>query len=200
MSFFWLLASPGMRPARRATSGGTAARSVENGKRRARTGKRIEVSRRWRILLDAFRGFLKRGVLPSTRATGTVTMCRNWQTERVGAEVRDLAEKIDRGFRVAAFQFAIGGAHAAQRSNPAIGANRLAGVFGMADFFHPAIPTLPEGAGAEVISIAVREHTDSHAPAGINGAPVLAATAGVSLRGSREIRSAFAFGELRVSG
>lgn len=64
--------------------------------------------------------------------------------ERVRAKMRDLAEKIDGGLGVGTLEFAVGGAHAAERGNPAVGADSLALVFGMTNLFEPAIPTFSE--------------------------------------------------------
>ena len=48
-------------------------------------------------------------------ATGAIPMLRNFQAKCIGAQVRDLAEEFNGGFRIAVFKFAHRGAHAAER-------------------------------------------------------------------------------------
>ncbi len=59
-------------------------------------------------------------------AAGAIAMRGNLQAQRIRPQVRDLAEKFDRSFRVAAIQFAVCGTHAAERVQFAIGADGLA--------------------------------------------------------------------------
>jgi len=78
----------------------------------------------------------------ATGATLAIAVRGNLQTERVRPQMRNLAEKIDWRFRLATFQFAVCWAHAAERVDAAISANRPARGVALADVFQPAFPTL----------------------------------------------------------
>ena len=67
-------------------------------------------------------------------------MLRNLEFECVGAEVRDLAKEFDGSFRVAAFQFAICGTHAAKGLELARRADGLASTRRLANILEPALP------------------------------------------------------------
>jgi len=108
-------------------------------------------------------------------------MSRNIKAEGEGAEVGDFAEKFDGRFGVAVFELAIGGTHAAEGLNPAVVTDGLAGALGGADFAHATEPAFAETVFAEVVAILTGKDADAHAAGGIDGASVLAATAGVAL-------------------
>ena len=110
-------------------------------------------------------------------------MFRNLDAKREGAKMRDLAKKLDGGFGVAAFEFTIRGAHAAERADAAIGADGLAFVFDGTNFLESAFPTLAEGTIAEVVTIAMGDHANGHVAVGVDGTAVVAAAAGIALIG-----------------
>ncbi len=109
-------------------------------------------------------------------------MFGNLKTKGICAQVRNLAEKLNRSFRVAAFQFTICGAHAAERLQLAAGADGLAFTGGIPDFTQASVPTLFESAIAQVDALFVREHANGHFALGIDGATVLPTAASVFLR------------------
>ena len=97
---------------------------------------------------------------------------RNGETERRGAQVRDLAEKIDRRFRIIVLQLAIGRAHPARRLHLAIRAFGQARPFLVAHRLQALLPTVTKAARAQSISGYVREHTDAHLSFRVDGETV----------------------------
>jgi hypothetical protein len=100
----------------------------------------------------------------------------------------NLAEKLHGRFRIAIFQFAIGGTHAAERANLAISADRFPASRSGANFLEAPFPTFNEISASQVVTILVRKHTNRELTVGIDGAATVAAAAGVSLIGSGKVR------------
>ena len=103
-------------------------------------------------------------------------------SERVGTQVSNLTKKLDRSFRVTAFEFAVRGAHAAEGLQAAMGADSLPFAFGLANVLQLAVPALRKAAFAEVVAIAVGDHANGQLPLRINGATILAPSASVFFR------------------
>lgn len=118
----------------------------------------------------------------TARATGTIAVLRSFEAKGEGAEVRDLAKKFNGSLGVAAFEFAIGGAHAAKGLQLAGGADGLAHAGRLANVLEPAIPALPEAAIAEIGAVLMREDADGHPALGIDGTTVLTTTASIFFR------------------
>ncbi len=138
-------------------------------------------------------------MLRAAGAAGALPVRGDLNANAVGAEMRDLAEKIDGSFGIAIFEFAIGGAHAAKRANLAIGADGFTrGGYG-ADFLERAFPTLAETGVAKIGAILVRENANGHLTVGIDGTPIVAAAAGVTLAVQGYVReSAFVFEKAEI--
>src|SRR5580698_6498556 len=95
--------------------------------------------------------------------------------------MRDFAQEIHGRFGIAVFEFAIGGAHAAESLDPAGVALALARLFSAADAAQEILPSGAEAAGAPVIAFLMREHADADLAVGINGAGVDAAAALINI-------------------
>src|SRR5208337_2127711 len=154
-----------------------------------------------RVFLEALGGLYELGVVGAARAAGAVAVFGDFQADAESAEMRDLTEKIHRGFGVAIFELAIRGTHAAKRADLTFGADGFAGGRDGADFLEAAFPAFAETAGADVVAVLVREDTDGHAAGGINRAAVVATAAGVAFVGHRTMRNCtFLLEEFSVFG
>ncbi len=128
-------------------------------------------------------------------------MLGNADPEGVGTEMSDLAEKFYGRFGVAALEFPVSGAHAAEILDLAARANGLARAGRLANLAEAPIPALRETSVTQVVSVLMGDHTDGHAAGGVDGAALLPAAAGVfpGTQGT-VLGSKFAFGELEVFG
>jgi hypothetical protein len=115
-------------------------------------------------------------------ATRAIAMRGDIDSERVGAQVSNLTKKLDRSFRVTAFEFAVRGTHAAEGLQAAMGADSLPFAFGLTNVLQFAVPAFRKAAFAEVVAIAVGNHADGQLPLRINGATILAPAASVFFR------------------
>ena len=106
-------------------------------------------------------------------------MLGNGDPEGVGAQMSDLAEKFHGGFGVTTFQFAVGGAHAAEILNPATRANGLARARRLANLTEAPIPSFRETRVTQVVAGLLRDHANGHAAVGGDGTAILPASAGV---------------------
>ena len=88
------------------------------------------------------------------------------------AEMRNLAEKFNRRFRIAVFQFAVRWAHAAQRLNLAGVANGWPRFFLCADFVDRAFPAFAKTSFSDVVALLMGNHADAHGSGGIHSAAV----------------------------
>jgi hypothetical protein len=78
----------------------------------------------------------------SASAARTISVLRYLQSERIGAQVRHLADEFHRGFCVAIFKFAHRRAHAAQGLQAAIGADCFRSALRLTNFAQAAEPAL----------------------------------------------------------
>lgn len=101
------------------------------------------------------------------------------ETQGKRAQVGHLAEKIDWFFRVAAFEFAVRGTHAAKRGDAAVGADGLACVPRLANVFEARVPARGERSLSQLVALAVRQHANGHAAFRVDRAAVMATAAGV---------------------
>ena len=108
-------------------------------------------------------------------------MLGNLEAKSVGAKVRNLAKEIDRSFGIAAFEFAICGAHAAKGLKLAGGADGLARARGLANVLEAALPATSETAIANVGPILMGEDANGHLALRVDSAAVLASAAGIFL-------------------
>lgn len=120
-------------------------------------------------------------------AAAAVAVFGDGDTEGVGAEMRDLTKEFDWRFRVAIFQFAVCGAHAAQRANLTPGTDGSPRCGNSTDFLEAPFPAGAEIAASYVVAILVGEHANGEVAVGINGAAVMAAAAGIALVGERAV-------------
>src|SRR5215471_15480045 len=135
-------------------------------------------------------------MLCAARTACAVTVLGNAEGE--SAQVGDLTEEVHGLLRVTAFEFAVRGAHAAKRCDPAVRANRLDDSLRLANVVELGLPALRERTAAQVVAIAMGEHADGHASRGVHGATVLSASAGIPLRGMLSSPRQFALDELAV--
>ena len=128
-------------------------------------------------------------------------MFRNGNPERVGAQMSGLAKKLHGDFGVAAFEFAMSGAHAEEILNLASRTNGLASARCLANLPQTPMPAFRKTGSPQVEAILWRDHANPHLAARGNGTAVLSAAAGVSpgTMGS-VVRSEFVLRKLEVFG
>ena len=114
-------------------------------------------------------------------------MLGNGDPESVGAQMSDLAEEIHGSFGVTAFEFTVGGTHAAESLNLAAGANGLARAGRLANLPEAPIPAFRETGVTQVVAVLMRDHADGHAAGGVDGTAVLPAATGVFLGALRTV-------------
>ena len=107
-------------------------------------------------------------------------MLGNADLEGVGAQMSDLAEKFHGRLGVTAFQFTVGGAHAAEILDLTARTNGLARTWRLANFAETSIPSFRETSVTQVVAVLMRDHADGHAAGGVDGTAVLPAAAVVS--------------------
>src|SRR5215831_19317572 len=90
-----------------------------------------------------------------------VAMRRHWDRQRVRAQVCDMAEKIDRRLRVAIFEFAVGGTHAAHGLDLTGRALGNAGDLLPPHLTQKMIPAFAKTSPAQVEGLEMGEHTDA---------------------------------------
>src|SRR5208282_1749365 len=173
---------PLARPARRTSTGTAASPLAENGERGVQGKQRNDVYELGRLLLEPLGGILQLLVVNTAVTTRAIAMRGDFDPQRIGAQVSHLTKKFDRSFRVAAFEFAVGGTHAAQGLQATMSADGLALTFRLTNLLQLAVPAFRKAAFAEVIAIAVGNHTDGQVALRINGATILSAAAGVFFR------------------
>ena len=136
--------SPEASAARRTTTARATSARIQHGKQRVTFRYSNNLGQMSEILVHAF-GCLAQGlVLRAARAASALAVLRHRDPQSIGAQVRDLAQKIHGLFRVATFEFAVCRAHAAQRGDAAIAADALACVFDFANIFEARIPPFSE--------------------------------------------------------
>src|SRR5208282_4373703 len=97
----------------------TTSRRIQYRKKRIGAQQRNNVRKSGEVLIDAPSRFKQMSVLVAARAARTIAVFGNLNAQGEGAEVRDLAKKIDGFLGVTAFEFTVGGAHAAKRADAA---------------------------------------------------------------------------------
>lgn len=127
-------------------------------------------------------------MLGTAGTTGAIAVPRDLNPDTEGTKVRNLTEKIHGCFRVAVFQLPVCGAHAAERANLTVRANRPASGGKGANLVKRALPAGLETATANVVAVPVRKNANGHASRRVDCASVLAATAGVALGRQRGLR------------
>src|SRR5215472_378218 len=99
-----------------ATSVGSSGRVIQDGQQNLRAGPFAHIDF---FRPDSVCRFLNRFIMSATRAEIAFSVRRHIETQCHRTQVRDFTEEVNRRFRVTILQFAIGGAHAAQRANSA---------------------------------------------------------------------------------
>src|SRR5262249_16976358 len=164
----------GTATARATTISGT--QDGQHGRRRRNGGPGADVD----LLLSNALGRLSQGrVVNAAVAARAIAMLRHFIAERIGAQVGNLAQEIDRRFRVSRFEFAVRGAHAAKRLNAALVATRDTRFLLAARAQQWAVPALIERSIAPVVMLLLGNHANRNLAGGVNRAAVHSSAAEV---------------------
>src|SRR5713226_7208186 len=91
---------------------------------------------------------------------GAVAVRGDAHSQRVSAQMRDLAQKINGRFRIVHFQFAISRTHATKRLNPAIVATSVPCLFLCARLQEKSVPAFLKRAISPVVRFLMGDHAD----------------------------------------
>src|SRR5271170_3098670 len=106
----------------------------------------------------------------AARAAFAIAVRGNLHAESHGAQVGHFAQEIHGRFGVALFQFAIRGAHAAERLDAAGVTLGLARFLFGADAAEKLVPASAEAARTPVVAFLMRKHANADLAVGIDGA------------------------------
>lgn len=132
-------------------------------------------------ILEAFSRRQEVSVMRASLAALAISVFRHLITERIGAQVRHLAQKIDGRFWIAVLQLAVRWTHAAKRLDLAAVANRWPRPGLIAEFQQRTLPTFPEAAFSNVVTLLMRDDADTHRAVGVHGTSSEASAAGIFL-------------------
>ena len=103
--------------------------------------------------VDPADGILERFSLLWIIAEIAIPMFWNFKAQRKSAQMGNFTQELDRRFRVAIFQFAVGWTHAAHRVQPALGTFGGARCLPLPNVQQEMLPARAHAALANVISI-----------------------------------------------
>src|SRR5208337_3742037 len=135
---------------------------------------------------DALRRIHNVVVATAPHAEFTIPVCWNLDSGRRRPEMGDVAKKLDGALFITIFHFAIGRAHAAERTDATLDAFRFLVALASAHLAQRILPRRSEAGAPNVEGILLRDNADAHLSIGIDSERIHPPAAGIDCIDFRE--------------